>query len=293
MRDIASQLAAASLETDLTPGHPRSLDDPVTVSLTSTGRATPASTGAPAQPVPAGQILRAQASFDLADAAERAVSATVTIYTPDGIGSGFLVDAEGLVVTGCHVVSSEDGGSLRTVGARLADDQELQGTVFRFHRRLDFALMWLSSRGPFAALEIGDPRSLRAAETVLAIGSPSAFRNTVSRGIVSNPRQLLNGVECIQTDASIDHGNSGGPLVNRRGEAVGINLWGWGTLASGKFALPLDYVIDDIHQAVRWGRDRCLEARCCALCGFAEIDHPTWYCRNCGARTGGTQNEVP
>jgi hypothetical protein len=103
---------------------------------------------------------------------------------------------------------------------------------------------------------------------------------------------MLNGIEWIQTDASVDHGNSGGPLVNWRGEAVGVNLWGWGALASGKFALPLDYVVDDVRRAARAGRGRCLEVRCCPLCGFAEFDRPTWFCRNCGIRRQGIDNEV-
>jgi S1-C subfamily serine protease len=221
---------------------------------------------------------------DLADVAEHAIAATVTIQTPDGIGSGFILERRGLVVTGAHVVLSASGDLVQSVRVHLANDQELNGTVVRFHRKLDFAVLWLDSTGPFPTLKMGDPSSLRPAETVLAIGSPSAFRNTVSRGIVSNPRQLVNGMEYIQTDAAVDHGSSGGPLVNGRGEVIGVNLWGWGMLASGKFALPIDYLTEEIAEVVRAGRQHCLAGSCCRACGNLELQASTWYCRNCGFR---------
>jgi S1-C subfamily serine protease len=295
IRSIQSSLAAATLESDLSLTHPRNLDDRVDVrvmSAASTPSAVSPSTVRAVEPSREQTPVRVEAGVDLADVAERAVAGTLTIATPDGIGSGFVVHEDGLVVTGCHVVSDEGRGALRTVDVRLADDRELEGTVFRFHRRLDFALLWLTESGPFPSIAIGNALALRAAETVLAIGSPSAFRNTVSRGIVSNPRQVNDGVQWIQTDASIDPGNSGGPLVNRVGEAVGINLWIWGSVGSGKFALPIDYVTGDIEQAIRWGKDRCLQLKCCPECGFTEGDRPTWFCRNCGVRSAGIPNEV-
>jgi S1-C subfamily serine protease len=284
-------LAAGGLETDLRQEYPRHIDDRVSVRAIATPvsdrfRST-VQTGNfdyPNAEYP-DSAIGLDPLFELSGVAEQAISATATVYTEKFFGSGFIVDPGGLLVTACHVVAGADGAICSKVGVRLADNGETSATVFRFHRRLDFALLWLDGTGPFSNMPIGKAKELRAAETVLAIGSPSAFRNTVSRGIVSNPRQPFRGVECIQTDASIDEGNSGGPLINPHGEVVGINLWGWGSVDSAKFAVPLDYLIGDIDDAVRRGRAACLASQLCPQCGFAEYAIPTWFCRNCGATT--------
>jgi ribosomal protein L37AE/L43A len=65
---------------------------------------------------------------------------------------------------------------------------------------------------------------------------------------------------------------------------VGINLWIFGDLDSGKFALPIDFLAPDLREAVASGRTKCLQAPCCPLCGHPEFAQPTWYCRNCGVR---------
>jgi S1-C subfamily serine protease len=282
VEEIRSLLAAADLETNLTAAFPRDIDDRVALRLLPTAagfdnehlEVTPTTYSAAARP--AAQEPR------LEDIAERAIAATVTISTPSELGSGFVVHPDGLVVTGCHVVTGKAGAVFDNVQVQLADDSRVSGTVFRFHRRLDFALLWLGETAPLPTIPIGNAKALRTAETVLAIGSPSALRNTVSRGIVSNPRQLCRGLQCIQTDASIDEGNSGGPLVNSRGEAIALNLWGLGDIDSAKFALPLDYFTEDLAAAVRHGRAACLKAVLCRECGFADYDTPTWFCRNCG-----------
>jgi S1-C subfamily serine protease len=129
----------------------------------------------------------------------------------------------------------------------------------------------------------GNPKKLRHAEQLLAVGHPASLRFTVSAGIVSNPRALFNGIECIQTDTAIEHGNSGGPLLNSRGEVVGINVWGLGSLSSGKFAVPVDYLEPDIQAASRAGRERSAAAPYCPACGHAHYVEATWYCRNCGS----------
>jgi S1-C subfamily serine protease len=223
-----------------------------------------------------------EADRQLPDAARRAIAATVRIEYADGVGAGVIVHQDGLVLTCRHVVS-DMGVSARQVRLKLADGARIGGTVFVSHTVLDFALLWLDRTGPFACLPLGDPWRLRHAETLLAIGHPECFTNTVSRGIVSNPCTPLDGVEWIQTDAAIDCGNSGGPLITTAGELVAIARSKWGDLDSGKFALPVDYVVDDIASAVALGRTKCLRADYCLSCGAMDTGPRAKWCRQCGS----------
>ena len=270
--EIHGHLNDCSLIYDFDSSVPYSLDDRVSIALAVTEATTPLRLE---KKPPARVIIP-----DLADIAEMAIAATVEIMTENGFGSGFLIHPDGLVVTGRHVVQ-EDGYSLRTVKVKLADDRVVDGIVFRSHRQLDFALLWLLADGPFPVLPLENPQNLRHAQTVLAIGAPSGLSKTVTKGIVSNPRQLWQLIECIQTDAAIDHGNSGGPLVGSEG-VVGITLWGLDDIDSAKFVVPIDYLIEDIVDAVRKGRKACLESPYCVACGYNDDGRPVWYCRNCG-----------
>ncbi|HMP40894.1 MAG TPA: trypsin-like peptidase domain-containing protein, partial [Roseiflexaceae bacterium] len=127
---------------------------------------------------------------DLPTIAAAGLAATVEIFTSRGLGSGFIVHPEGLVVTARHVI--DDGSlSLRDVHVRLnagtVRDVVIEGVIFRSHRPLDYALLWLTEGGPYPYLPLGKPGKLRHADTVVAIGSPSGLSNTVSAGIISNP----------------------------------------------------------------------------------------------------------
>lgn len=272
--ELQEHLNRCGLISDFSTDTPYSLDERVRVSFIDQPEPKPVEESRHA--------TSAVISTDLMDIAEYALSSTVEVLTESGSGSGFIVHPDGLVITGRHVVN-EDGYSLRKVQIRLSDDRTFDGIVFRSHRQLDFALIWLLADGPFPVLKIGDPQALRYAQTVLAVGAPSGLRKTVTRGIISNPKQDFRLIECIQTDASIDHGNSGGPLVSQDG-VVGITLWGLGDVDSAKFAVPIDYLTEDIQEAVRQKTENCLKATYCPACGFNDYGSPTWYCRNCGAQ---------
>ncbi len=281
VREINQQLETMNLVTDFTLGFPRDLDERIGIRLLVT--LEPA-VNSPQAGIPPHLLSKQERLGRISSA----VCATVEIFTDIGSGSGFIVHPEGLVVTARHVVEDEDGESLRSVKVRLypqlKDELTVQGTVFRSHRRLDFALLWLEGAGPFPTLPVGQPRKVQHTQTVYAIGAPAGLPNTVSRGIISNPLSRFNMLECLQTDAAIDRGNSGGPLVTEDGEVIGINLWGLGNFDAAKFSVPVDYLKADLDAAIKAGRERCLEAVYCRNCGFADFGQAAWFCHNCGVQ---------
>jgi len=168
------------------------------------------------------------------------------------LGSGFLVDAQGHVVTNAHVVDGAD-----VVKVKLADDREYRANVVGKDDRLDVAVLKLQDPPhdlPFAAL--GSSDGLRVGEYVVAIGNPFGLGNTVTQGIVSAKGRTIGAGpydDFIQTDASINPGNSGGPLFNLRGQVVGINT---AINPQGKgigFAIPIDAVRDVVPQLLATG----------------------------------------
>jgi serine protease Do len=171
-----------------------------------------------------------------------------------GLGSGFIVEPDGVVLTNAHVVAGAD-----EVRVRLTDRREFKGKVVGIDRPTDIAVVKIDAKG-LPAVKLGDPRSVRVGEWVLAIGSPFGFENSVTAGIVSaTSRSLPDGtyVPFIQTDAAVNPGNSGGPLFNLKGEVIGINsqiysrTGGYQGLA---FAIPIDVADDVKQQLVKYGK---------------------------------------
>ncbi|HEY5147736.1 MAG TPA: Do family serine endopeptidase [Polyangiaceae bacterium] len=168
------------------------------------------------------------------------------------LGSGFLIDKEGHVVTNAHVI---DGADL--VKVRLADDREYRAKVIGKDVRLDVAVLKLENPpGDLPTTSLGSSEALRVGEYVVAIGNPFGLGNTVTMGIVSAKGRTIGAGpydDFIQTDASINPGNSGGPLFNLHGQVVGINT---AINPQGKgigFAIPIDAVRDVVPQLLATG----------------------------------------
>ena len=140
--------------------------------------------------------------------------------TQRGLGSGFVVNADGYVVTNNHVV---DGAT--EIRVKFADGRELPGRVVGRDPRTDLALLKVEGHG-LPTIPLGDSSALRVGEPVMAIGNPFGLEQTVTTGIVSATGRVIGEGpydDFIQTDASINPGNSGGPLINARGQVIGIN----------------------------------------------------------------------
>ena len=169
-----------------------------------------------------------------------------------GVGSGFILNADGYVMTNAHVVDGAD-----ELLVTLTDKRELKARVIGADARTDVAVVKIDATG-LPAVKIGDVNRLRVGEWVMAIGSPFGLENTVTAGIVSaKQRDTGDFLPFIQTDVAINPGNSGGPLLNMRGEVVGINSQIYspsGGYAGISFAIPIDEAMRVADQLRASGR---------------------------------------
>ena len=160
---------------------------------------------------------------------------------PRGVGSGFVISADGYVMTNAHVV---DGAN--DVYVTLTDKREFKAKVIGVDARTDVALLKIEGNN-LPRLTIGDSDKIKVGEWVLAIGSPFGLENTVTAGIISTKaRDTGDYLPLIQTDVAVNPGNSGGPLINMRGEVVGINSQIYsrsGGFMGISFAVPIDEAI--------------------------------------------------
>jgi serine protease Do len=170
------------------------------------------------------------------------------------LGSGFLISADGYILTNAHVVEGAD-----EINVKFTDKREYKAKVIGADKRTDVALIKIDA-GNLPVVRFGDPGKLKVGEWVVAIGSPFGFENTVTAGIVSAKGRSLpqeNFVPFIQTDVAINPGNSGGPLFNMKGEVVGINSQIYsrtGGFMGLSFAIPIDVALDIQRQLRDKGR---------------------------------------
>ncbi len=176
---------------------------------------------------------------------------------PRGVGSGFIISADGFLLTNHHVVEGAD-----EIYVTLTDKREFKGRLIGSDRRTDVALVKIEAAN-LPMLKIGDPARLRVGEWVVAIGSPFGLDNTVTAGIVSaKGRDTGDYLPFIQTDVAVNPGNSGGPLLNMRGEVIGINSQIYsrtGGFMGISFAIPIDEamrVSDQLRASGRVTRGR-------------------------------------
>ena len=171
-----------------------------------------------------------------------------------GEGSGFVVSADGYILTNAHVVADA-----REVTVRTTDRREYRAKLVGIDKRTDVAVLKIDAKD-LPVVRMGDPQGLKAGEWVIAIGSPFGFENSVTAGIVSATARSLGTPDTytpfIQTDVAVNPGNSGGPLFNLQGEVVGINSQIYsrtGGYQGVSFAIPIDVAINVKDQLVANG----------------------------------------
>lgn len=171
---------------------------------------------------------------------------------PRGVGSGFIISADGFILTNAHVV---DGAS--EVYVTLTDKREFKAKIVGSDTRTDVAVLKIDGNN-LPRLNMGDSDKIRVGEWVLAIGSPFGLENTVTAGIVSaKARDTGDYLPLIQTDVAVNPGNSGGPLINLKGEVIGINSQIYsrsGGFMGISFAVPIDEALRVADQLKASGR---------------------------------------
>ena len=171
-----------------------------------------------------------------------------------GQGSGFIVGADGVILTNAHVVANA-----AEVTVKLTDKRELHAKVLGMDKPSDVAVLKIDAKS-LPTVRLGDSAILSVGEWVLAIGSPFGFENSVTAGIVSAKSRTLpdeNYVPFIQTDVAVNPGNSGGPLFNMRGEVVGINSQIYsrsGGYQGLSFAIPIEVAMKVEEQILKHGK---------------------------------------
>jgi serine protease Do len=180
--------------------------------------------------------------------------------TPDaetpvsGMGSGFIVKSDGVVLTNAHVVADAD-----EVTVKLTDKREFQAKVIGIDKPTDVAVLKIDAKN-LPTVKVGSTQNTRVGDWVLAIGAPFGFENTVTAGIVSAKSRALPDegyVPFLQTDVAINPGNSGGPLFNLNGEVIGINSQIYsrsGGYQGLSFAIPIDVAMKIEQQLVDHGK---------------------------------------
>jgi S1-C subfamily serine protease len=190
-------------------------------------------------------VLKASAGEDFSGIIESAVEGVVTIRTDISQGTGFIIDENGYVVTNYHVMQNAQAATIITY-----DNENHRVSLIGYDPDFDIALLKIS--GSYHPLTLGDSDDVQVGERVIAIGNPLGLGFSVTQGIVSgvHRRELNNPAAYIQTDAALNPGNSGGPLINKKGEVIGINNFKVGSAEGLGFALESNYIkeaVNDIY----------------------------------------------
>ena len=164
----------------------------------------------------------------------------------DVLGSGFIISKDGTIVTNLHVIKD-----LTSAGVRLASGELFDSiSVLATDERRDLAIVHIAGFD-LPALALGNSNSVSVGEPVVILGSPRGLGGTVTAGILSSVRDSGDGFNVLQTDAAVNPGNSGGPLVNNRGQAIGVVSFKLRSSEGLNFAIPINYVsglLNELHQ---------------------------------------------
>lgn len=197
--------------------------------------------------------LKASTSADFSGVIENAVPGVVTIKTDISQGTGFIITDSGYIVTNYHVMQNAKAATIIT-----SDNKNHQVSYLGYDSNLDIALLKIS--GNYGSLNLANSDKVQVGEKVIAIGNPLGLQFSVSEGIVSAiHREGQNGIKgYIQTDAALNPGNSGGPLINKEGKVIGINNFKLGGGENLGFALESNYIKEAVNGIAMEGLNQSL-----------------------------------
>lgn len=197
--------------------------------------------------------LKNSAGEDFSEIIEDSIPSVVTVKTNVGQGTGFIITRDGFIITNAHVLS---GG--KTVETLNYEQEEIKTSFIGYNAELDLALLKIT--GEYIPLKLADSNNVDIGEKVIAIGNPLGLQFSVSQGIVSGVHRAgPTGLEAyIQTDAALNPGNSGGPLINSAGRVIGINNFKSSEGESLGFALEANYIKKIVNEIAQEELNRTL-----------------------------------
>ena len=180
---------------------------------------------------------------DFSEIIEDAVKGVVSVGSGKSIGSGFIVDESGIIVTNAHVIASPENNKVALFNGKI-----ISAKLLGLDSKKDIAVLDIEG-DDYNYLELADSDEIQVGEKVIAIGNPYGLSFTVTEGIVSAVNRIgPNGLaDYIQTDVSLNPGNSGGPLINKRGKVLGVNNFKVGSAESLGFALESNTVRETVN----------------------------------------------
>ncbi len=193
--------------------------------------------------------LKKETSQDFSSVIEESVNSVVTIITDVSQGTGFIIDEQGYIVTNAHVLNR--ASQLKIISS---DREQYDGELLGYNLTTDIALLRIPGKHNF--LELEESKDITIGEKVIAIGNPLGLSFSITEGIVSAKDRKINNLPAyIQTDVALNPGNSGGPLINKKGKAIGINNFKIAGEGLG-FALESDYIKKSVNIITRKESDQ-------------------------------------
>lgn len=193
-------------------------------------------------------LLKASAGEDFSGIIEEAVKSIVSVRTNSGQGTGFIISEEGYFVTNAHVLADSSGKLDLNIRAITNEAKIIEAEFLGYNGILDVALLKIP--GEYKPLNFENSDKIQIGEKVIAIGNPLGLQFSVSQGIISNKHQIgPTGIKAyIQTDAALNPGNSGGPLINKQGKVIGMNNFKIKETEGMGFALESNFLIKTINE---------------------------------------------
>ncbi len=201
-------------------------------------------------------------------------SSVFKINTSSGSGTGFYLRGKGIVVTNCHVIMG-----YRDVSLEDHKKSRFMARVVFVNKEADVAFLKPETDFEVPDLELADISNLKSRDKVFVLGFPFGMPYTETNGIVSAPRQLMEGSYYIQTDAAVNPGNSGGPVVDEAGKVVGITTCKFSQADNMGFAVPVDILKEELESFTQ-NREMVYSIKCNSCKNL--ILEETEYCPNCG-----------
>lgn len=215
-------------------------------------------------------------SDSVSEIISRVRKSIVTIKTEDSLGTGFIADKKGIVITNSHVI-----GNAKNCIVTLYTKEELEGKVLLSYFSQDIAFVKIDSPKKLYQAKMTVDKDYAIGDAVIAYGNPLGYEDTVTKGIISALDREIQGIKYIQTDVAINPGNSGGPLIDTNGNVIGINTLKIADASGIGFAIPIHDILPLVRESLL--KFKAIEkSRYCPTCGsYTESDEK--WCAKCGA----------